>query len=106
MIRLNYSFLYGFDIFKARFTNPQAFRALLRNYSWLHFFFSTLPVAGIDVLIILQNVGVLNLNLPDLSAIPIDHKRFLAATNSTSTMSSLAASAKALVKSYGINTQI
>ena len=53
MTRLNYSFLYGFDIFKARFTNPQALRALIRNYSILHFVFSSLPIIAIDVIILL-----------------------------------------------------
>jgi hypothetical protein len=72
MIRLNYSFLYGFDIFKARFTNPQAMRALIRNYSILHFVFSSLPLIAIDLIIILQNLGVLYLGLPTISAIPTD----------------------------------
>jgi hypothetical protein len=53
MIRLNYSYLYGFDIFKTRFSNPQAVRALIRNYSILHFILSSLPILAIDVVILL-----------------------------------------------------
>lgn len=54
MIRLNYSYLYGFDIFKVRFENPAPFRSVLRNYSILHGIFSSLVIIGIDVIILLQ----------------------------------------------------
>ena len=57
MSRLYYSFLYGFDIFKVRFENPEAFRSLLRNYSLLHALFSSLVIIGIDAVILLQDFG-------------------------------------------------
>ena len=102
MIRLNYSYLYGFDIFKTRFSNPQAVRALIRNYSILHFVFSSLPILAIDVIIILQNMGVLYLGLPSMSVIPTnDNKRFLA---DTGIVASISKSAKNLAKEYGIDS--
>jgi hypothetical protein len=104
MIRLNYSYLYGFDIFKTRFSNPQAVRALIRNYSILHFILSSLPILAIDVVILLQNLGILNLGLPSMSVIPTN-KRILAAEDS-GILSTISQTAKDLAKQYGIDSQI
>lgn len=35
MVRLHYSYLYGFDLFKVKLDNPEAFRSVLRNYTIL-----------------------------------------------------------------------
>ncbi len=102
MIRLNYSYLYGFDIFKTRFSNPEAVRALIRNYSIYHFVFSSLPILAIDLIILLQNLGVLYLGLPSMSVIPTDvNKRFLEDSGILSTISQ---TAKNLAKEYGIDS--
>jgi hypothetical protein len=109
MIRLNYSFLYGFDIFKARFSNPQALRALIRNYSILHFVFSSLPLIVIDLIIFLQNGGVLYLGLPSMSAIPtsVENSRMLAdAESNTSVIEKINQTVKDVTKSFGIDSQI
>jgi hypothetical protein len=53
MIRLNYSYLYGFDIFKIKFENPAPYRALLRNYSLLHALFSSLVIIAVDVVFLI-----------------------------------------------------
>ena len=88
MVRLNYSYLYGFDIFKTRFSNPEAVRTLIRNYSILHFVFSSLPILAIDLIILLQNLGILYLGLPSMSVIQTDsQKRLLADTGIISTIS-------------------
>jgi hypothetical protein len=103
MIRLNYSYLYGFDIFKTRFSNPEAVRVLIRNYSIYHFFFSSLPILAIDLIILLQNLGVLYLGLPSMSVIPADlNKRFLATADSG--ISKISQTAKNLAKEYGIDS--
>jgi len=72
MSRLYYSYLYGFDIFKVRFENPEAFRSLLRNYSLLHALFSSLVIIGIDAVILLQDFGILKLPLPNLGVISLN----------------------------------
>ena len=64
MIRLNYSYLYGFDIFKVRFENPTPFRNLLRNYSILHGILSSLIIIAIDIVMLMQEFGVMQLPLP------------------------------------------
>jgi hypothetical protein len=98
MIRLNYSYLYGFDIFKTRFSNPEAVRALIRNYSIFHFVFSSLPILAIDVIILLQNLGILYLGLPSMSAIPTDVNKRLLATADSGIFSTISETAKNLAK--------
>lgn len=49
MIRLKYSYLYGFDSFKARFTQPEEFRKLLIRFTWAHVILSNCVIVAIDV---------------------------------------------------------
>ena len=49
MIRLNFSYLYGFDNFKARFSSPNEYISQLRTFTFLHIVFCNGVIIAVDV---------------------------------------------------------
>jgi hypothetical protein len=49
MIRLNFSYLYGFDNFKARFSSPNDYVSQLRTFTILHMIFCNGIIIAVDV---------------------------------------------------------
>ena len=58
IIRLKYSYLYGFDNFKARFTKPDEFRKLLIRFTFAHVILTNCVIIGIDVLNLLNSFSI------------------------------------------------
>ena len=48
MIRLKYSYLYGFDNFKSRFQSPNDFCTLMKRFTWAHIIICNCVIIGID----------------------------------------------------------
>lgn len=48
MIRLTYSYLYGFDVFKARFSDPGAFEKVIKRWTYPHILLCNIGIIGVD----------------------------------------------------------
>lgn len=54
MIRLTYSYLYGFDVFKARFSNSDIFRSVLKRWTIPHIILCNIAIIAVDALAFLK----------------------------------------------------
>ena len=54
MIRLTYSYLYGFDVFKARFSNSAIFISVLKRWTIPHIILCNIAIIAIDALAFLK----------------------------------------------------
>lgn len=54
MIRLTYSYLYGFDVFKARFSNSDIFVSVLKRWTIPHILLCNIGIIAIDALAFLK----------------------------------------------------
>jgi hypothetical protein len=50
MIRLTYSFLYGFEVFKARFSDPHLFASILKKWTYPHIILCNFGIIGVDIM--------------------------------------------------------
>jgi len=55
MIRLNYSFLFGFDTFKAKFSRPDIYRKTLLCFTFAHIILSNFVILAIDAITLMNS---------------------------------------------------